>query len=509
MSATGYTDGPIRIYLSFSIEHEAFVREVARVLHEQEIDTEQSGSVAPSRIDDLIEGVDAVVFFVGDSVGTLQRDESRGARWLHTPRILVQLGAAADHRGVTLLRLERLSPVLVTDTTPEQALACAREIVGRMGRPWRLSSSFASPVDQPHAVLALLREAAAEGRVVEHEAGSERGLGVPDALALPYPPAGARALQWLLGRRRAVMFGTVAAAGALAVVGSRWLGLFTLDVPRPEDRDIVDCTIFAPPVAVRGEPVLVQIFVHLPMQEEDARALATEFDTSATRRAVKGLETAVVRGHKLTFGLDLPGGVVEDPTQSLIWRGLPAAVQFSTRVPADSEARSLVGTVSVMQGSVPVGHISFKLDVVREPRPDAPGQLPVGDEARRYRSAFLSYASVDRSHVIRAAQLLRAMDIQCFQDILDLDPGERWGPRLYAEIEDSDLFLLFWSRAAKQSTWVRREAVFALGCRRSERGRPEIKPVVIERDPIDPWPELAELHFGDPLTYFLGDSAGP
>ena len=146
--------------------------------------------------------------------------------------------------------------------------------------------------------------------------------------------------------------------------------------------------------------------------------------------------------------------------------------------------------------------MKFKLDV-----PTAPAAVddltPVGDDASRYRSAFLSYATEDRDQVIRGAQMLRSVGIECFQDVVDLDPGERWERRLYEEIERSDLFLLFWSRAAKASRWVRKEAVHAVDCGGAQPGRPEIKPIILERPPSEPWPELAHLHFGDPLTYFV------
>ncbi|MBA3746468.1 MAG: toll/interleukin-1 receptor domain-containing protein, partial [Solirubrobacterales bacterium] len=132
-----------------------------------------------------------------------------------------------------------------------------------------------------------------------------------------------------------------------------------------------------------------------------------------------------------------------------------------------------------------------------------PAAAPVGEGAARYRSAFLSYASEDRDAVIRGAQMLRSVGIAFFQDVVDLDPGERWEQRLYAEIGRNDLFLLFWSRAAKGSDWVRREALYALDCRSEDQDRPQIKPIILERPPSDPWPELAHLHFADPLAYFV------
>lgn len=48
-----------------------------------------------------------------------------------------------------------------------------------------------------------------------------------------------------------------------------------------------------------------------------------------------------------------------------------------------------------------------------------------------------------------------------FHDILELDPGERWAQELYKHIDTCDAFFLFWSKAAKASEWVLREALYA------------------------------------------------
>ena len=62
----------------------------------------------------------------------------------------------------------------------------------------------------------------------------------------------------------------------------------------PKDERTVDCTVFAPPAARPGDPILVQVFVHLPIQDVEARALATEFDTeTAVQRSLRATVVAV------------------------------------------------------------------------------------------------------------------------------------------------------------------------------------------------------------------------
>ena len=97
--------------------------------------------------------------------------------------------------------------------------------------------------------------------------------------------------------------------------------------------------------------------------------------------------------------------------------------------------------------------------------------------------------------------MLNALRLSYFQDILSLDPGDRWEHQLYRHIDSADLFLLFWSSAARESEWVSKEVRYALARKGSNDAPPEIMPVVIEEPWPPPPPELAHLHFGDHLLY--------
>ena len=101
--------------------------------------------------------------------------------------------------------------------------------------------------------------------------------------------------------------------------------------------------------------------------------------------------------------------------------------------------------------------------------------------------------------------MLPLVGVRYFQDVLDLEPGDRWLRRLEFGIDECDLFLLFWSSQAKGSKFVRQEVDHALKRRGGDDlSPPEIKPVIIEGPPvIEPWEELAHLHFDDRLVYFM------
>jgi serine/threonine protein kinase len=269
-------------------------------------------------------------------------------------------------------------------------------------------------------------------------------------------------------------------------------------------RDVVNCTVFAPPTVPAGEMVFVQVFIHLPEAAEAAWRLAREFDAEAKRRAFKSLPAEIARGTTLTFHLAMPLATIAEPTQSLVWRGRPEPVQFAVDLPDDLPVPStLVGTVTVCQENVPFGHIKFKLSVSQSGKAEPPAAL--GDAAHCYRKAFISYASIDRIEVLKRVQMLRPLRIRFFQDVLDLAPGDRWERQLYRHIDESDLFLLFWSKAARESRWVRKELLYALSRKGGDDDAPPaILPVILEGPPPPKPPEeLADLHFDDYMLYFM------
>jgi hypothetical protein len=148
-----------------------------------------------------------------------------------------------------------------------------------------------------------------------------------------------------------------------------------------------------------------------------------------------------------------------------------------------------------------IGGIGFK---IRSSLFARPGKPLLADAPRPYRKAFVSYASKDREEVLKRTQALRTA-VEVRQDVLALEPGDRWKEKLFQWIDDCDLFLLCWSQAAKDSEWVMKEARYALRCRRRSNGlRPDIVPLVLEGPPkVMPPKWLAHIHFNDPVCYVM------
>ncbi|MGE0103847.1 MAG: toll/interleukin-1 receptor domain-containing protein [Blastocatellales bacterium] len=271
--------------------------------------------------------------------------------------------------------------------------------------------------------------------------------------------------------------------------------------PQSSDQDLVECSVFAPPSTVPAATILIQIFAHLREQADETERLAREFDEEARRRAVKTLASKIPRGSELMFDLHIANWRIDEPVQKLTWNGYPESVQFAVDVPPDCKPGNAAGKVTVSRDSVPIGHISF---IIKVGATAAPENELTGIDAKRYSYVFISYASADRSEVLERVQMLETLGIKYFQDLLSLDPGDRWEKKLYENIDKCDLFLLFWSQNAKDSKWVIKEAEYALARKHGDDDAPpEIKPVIIQGPPIVlPPPSLEHLHFNDRIIYF-------
>jgi hypothetical protein len=277
-----------------------------------------------------------------------------------------------------------------------------------------------------------------------------------------------------------------------------------LEVPGNTQDDLVECSVFAPAIAPQGETLMIQVFAHLEGRDSEAASLAVQFDPTARSRGVKTLSARVARGAELTFHLELSRISLPDPIQTLVWMGDTESVQFIVDIPNDCHIGNLAGKVTISQNTVPIGRISFLLQVVPAGTP-VPVATELETSAFAYRSTFISYASEDRDKVLARVQMLDQMGIRYFQDLLSLDPGQRWEKELYRNIDQCDLFLLFWSNAAKRSPWVMKEVNYALDRQQgNDEAPPEIKPVIIEGPPpVEPPERLQHLHFNDKLIYLM------
>lgn len=268
----------------------------------------------------------------------------------------------------------------------------------------------------------------------------------------------------------------------------------------PPEAEPVDAAVYCPPSVARGSVFLVQVFLYPPRAAATVEAEAQQRDPTATERGRYSLPIDVPRGTRIDVRLEMPMLRVEEADAVLVWRGAHTAVQFEVSVPGVVESPNSIGRVRFAIDAVPAGTLRFQVALAAAGAAINPAEFREV-QAARYRRAFASYSSQDRAEVLRRVQAFKISGMSVFQDILDLDPGERWEKALYHEIDRCDVFLLFWSKAAAASEWVSKEIDYALARQGGDaENPPAIQPVPIEGPPIvPPPPRLAGLHFNDAL----------
>jgi hypothetical protein len=262
--------------------------------------------------------------------------------------------------------------------------------------------------------------------------------------------------------------------------------------------------VFAPSAAPPLAEIIIQAFVHAPDMEEEAQAISLRADPNADKLASIPLALPLQRNDLIKVSLETGAASIVDPVQFLHWNCRLAYFVFEVHLPDSAVETSVRFKLRVFANGVPAGTVIFS--VLAKPAIEIGPAALVQQQARTFRRPFLSYASEDRGQVLRAAQLISALRMEFFQDVLTLEPGETWRNRLFSEIDKCDVFLLFWSRHARESKWVTSEAEYALRRSKSRSGDSliEIVPVLLEGPPpVSPPPSLAEIHFNDALQYVI------
>jgi serine/threonine protein kinase len=284
-----------------------------------------------------------------------------------------------------------------------------------------------------------------------------------------------------------------------------WLvtAIKSVPVPKPDKAappTPADFAVIAPPLIQAGRNFIVEVWVAPTGERETMLAEATRGGRMVERAGRSHID--LNRDTLITVLLKLPDFEVPDPAETLGWNGDIRNVGFIVKAPASLAPGVYPGLAKLMQGQAqaPFASIMFDLEVASAERGiDIPAKV-VSTHVQRITRAFASYASQDRSEVLRRVQGIQAAGTSVFLDIVNLRSGDFWEPTLYREIDASDGFFLFWSRAASKSPWVEKEWRYAL----ERRGIEFINPLALE-DPrnAEPPAELKAKHFNDMLLAFI------
>ncbi|MEM6636149.1 MAG: toll/interleukin-1 receptor domain-containing protein [Pseudomonadota bacterium] len=246
----------------------------------------------------------------------------------------------------------------------------------------------------------------------------------------------------------------------------------------------------------------MQVFLH-PDSDADRKAVAdaaVALDAGTKLRETLPQTIQIQAGQKVTIRLIAPELAVDAPVVERRWGGQRLRAVFFCRFTGRSDVAYL--RAEVLVDDMIVGRLLASVHCAEDPV----GAGMTDARLTRYKKVFLSYTSSDRVRVLEQNQLLRSLGMDVFQDVASLNPGDDWHDRLFKEIDQSDLVLVFWSEAASKSDWVMKEAERALELRDSrDPARPDVMPVILEGPPV-PKPRegrLKGIHFEDPLRALI------
>ena len=256
----------------------------------------------------------------------------------------------------------------------------------------------------------------------------------------------------------------------------------------------VEFSAVAPKVLEKDEYSII----HVIMYEEHCRQIVDEMLKSMDepgQETRSGIQT-VSEGSEVKIVLESPDITIEENTESGIWRGGHLDFSFPILVPADYGKQKILVSASVYINGVIASKLRFVMKCV------SLEEQKVEVSRKDILSAFMSYASQDRNHVVAIIQGLKKArpDLDVFFDIDSLRSGDDWEKRIYKEIEKRDMLFLCWSHHAAQSEWVNMEWHYAL----EKKGADVIEPIPIESPEQCPPPEeLRKKHFNDSLLYLI------
>jgi hypothetical protein len=279
---------------------------------------------------------------------------------------------------------------------------------------------------------------------------------------------------------------------------SPWTGAF--DLPIPCDR--VRFTVTCKPAVAPGESFIINVWGHLEHHLKTVIERANHLHGADQFQVASKGPVHIKRGSNLTVRLRMDEFIIDEPEDFLVWDGEIANAVFLIQAPTEFTGESTAGRIAIYLDGLQIARLYFQLWVAPKPLTKV-SSVSLREEHNM--RAFASYASVDRDRVLGRIQGMQKVlpKLKVFLDVVSLRSGTNWEQQLWNEIPTNDIFYLFWSSAASESEWVKKEWRCAL----QTKGLEFIDPVPLDSpESVPPPPELATKHFNDwVLAYCKGN----
>ena len=223
-------------------------------------------------------------------------------------------------------------------------------------------------------------------------------------------------------------------------------------------QDAVFSSVFAPSEVKMKSNMIVQVFLHIAEMTENVIHMAAESDPNASRRDYIPLQMRLKHGDSVDIELNLYGNeILYHAKKAVIWQGSFTKCSFNYQVPANLDVQELSCEVNVIVNGVLIGDMRFITQIVNTPRKLHSEIIP-----RTFSKIFISYSHKDSKRAIDFAHAYKAQGAGYFYDRHTLGIGDVFDERILDYIDSADLFILFWSKNAEESDYVKKEIKHAL-----------------------------------------------
>ncbi len=265
--------------------------------------------------------------------------------------------------------------------------------------------------------------------------------------------------------------------------------------------DKVHFTASSPHAVQPGKTFIVRVSAHTDQQRAEVERRVRQASPQPDALPVIFSEgpSPIERGTTLFVRLTFPEFHIGSPEEVIIWDDEIATASFEIGVPREIVEGMKTGSVTIHgEGGPRIAKVLLEIMVSANTVLAAPKTQTV----LSHKKGFASYARQDLDQVLARVQGIEKGGIKVWIDVKDLRSGEDWAMKLQQVIPEHDVFYLFWSAAAKESSYVEKEWRWALGC----RGEDFIDPVpLVSPKEVRPPEELAMKHFSDwELAYLSG-----
>lgn len=247
----------------------------------------------------------------------------------------------------------------------------------------------------------------------------------------------------------------------------------------------------APQEVKPGEEFIANFLAYLPEFERTVRKVLKKQSSRAEMRP--GLEKCLwKKGTKVQVFLSADKILLDSAEEEFEWDGEYKILSFDVKVPKKTQEGPVVLKFEVIIAGIRVAKLRAEVAVKKI----TTSRSKITVTGKPASTAFASYASEDRERVTERLAALRIhAGIDVYMDHLSLIPNKDWEEQLALAIESREIFLLFWSKEAEKSKWVKWEWQRAFELEK-QRGIPgfEIHPL---ENGIKPPKKLGHLHFGD------------